>query len=126
MQASDVSRALTPVPGQEEYVKSRFWQKVRRTFRRVPFIQQAVAAYYAALDPVTPRRVKAALLAALAYFIMPADLVPDVIIGLGFTDDATVLFMAAKTLSPHIKERHLERAREALDAEAARSEAPAA
>jgi uncharacterized membrane protein YkvA (DUF1232 family) len=31
------------------------------------------------------------LLAALAYFILPFDFIPDMIPGLGFTDDAAVL-----------------------------------
>jgi uncharacterized membrane protein YkvA (DUF1232 family) len=91
---------------------------VRRTFGRVPFVDQAIAAYYAAVDPATPRFAKAVLMAALAYFIMPADMVPDVIAALGFTDDAAVLMMAVKTLAPHIKSSHVERARAFLDEQA--------
>jgi uncharacterized membrane protein YkvA (DUF1232 family) len=111
MEAHDISRALVPVPGQATYVRSRFWRKVRRTVGRVPFIDQAIAAYYAAVDPATPRYAKAVLMAALAYFIMPADMIPDVIAALGFTDDAAVLMMAVQTLAPHIKSSHVERAR---------------
>jgi uncharacterized membrane protein YkvA (DUF1232 family) len=118
MEAHDISRALVPVPGQATYVRSRFWRKVRRTFGRVPFVDQAIAAYYAAVDPATPRFAKAVLMAALAYFIMPADMVPDVIAALGFTDDAAVLMMAVKTLAPHIKSSHVERARAFLDEQA--------
>jgi uncharacterized membrane protein YkvA (DUF1232 family) len=117
MTAGDLSRALVPHPGQEQYVRRRFWQKVRRTLGRVPFIEQAVAAYYAAMDPATPKRAKAVLIAALAYFVVPADLIPDVLAGLGFSDDATVLMMAVTALAPHIKNEHVERAREALTAE---------
>jgi uncharacterized membrane protein YkvA (DUF1232 family) len=114
MNATDLSRALVPVPGQDAYVKRRFWQKVRRTIGRAPFIDQAVAAYYAAFDPATPAHAKAILMAALAYFIMPVDLVPDVIAGLGFSDDATVLMLAIQALAPHIKSEHVERARSFL------------
>jgi uncharacterized membrane protein YkvA (DUF1232 family) len=111
MNASELSRALVPAPGQERYVRRRFWQKVRKTLGRVPFIDRAIAAYYAAVDPATPRYAKAVLMAALAYFVMPADMIPDVIAALGFTDDAAVLLMAVQTLAPHIKSRHVERAR---------------
>ena len=111
MNASELSHALVPAPGHEHYVRRRFWQKVRKTLGRVPFIDRAIAAYYAAVDPATPRYAKAVLMAALAYFVMPADMIPDVIAALGFTDDAAVLLMAMQTLAPHIKSSHVERAR---------------
>ena len=115
MDAADVSRALTPLPGHERYVRRGFWRKVLQTLGRVPFIEQAIAAYYAAVDPATPRFAKGMLMAALAYFIMPVDMIPDVLVGLGFTDDATVLIMAIKTLAPHIKQAHRARAQAFLD-----------
>ena len=31
------------------------------------------------------------IIGAVVYFLMPADLVPDIIVGLGFTDDAAVI-----------------------------------
>ena len=37
---------------------------------------------------------KCLIIASLAYFIMPADVIPDVIIGLGFSDDALALTTA--------------------------------
>jgi uncharacterized membrane protein YkvA (DUF1232 family) len=58
--------------------------------------------------------VRVTLFAALAYFVMPADLIPDIVIGLGFTDDAAVLAAALKTLAGHIRPRHREQARQAL------------
>ena len=115
MDAASVSRALTPLPGHERYVRRGFWRKVLRTLGRVPFIDQAIAAYYAAIDPATPRYAKGMLMAALAYFIMPADIIPDVLVGLGFTDDATVLIMVVKSLATHIKQSHRARARAFLD-----------
>src|SRR3546814_11054572 len=76
-----------------------------RSVERVPFLDDAVSAYYAAFDPQTPRSVKAMLLAALAYFVVPSDLVPDFIAGLGFTDDATVLFTTIRLVAGHIGEQ---------------------
>ena len=60
-------------------------------------------------------RVRAILLAALAYFIMPADMVPDLLVGVGFTDDATVLATAIGLVARHIKPLHRRRAAAALD-----------
>lgn len=115
MTTIDYSRALVPVPGQERVVRRRFWEKVKRTAGKVPFLDQAIAAYYAARDPATPRAAKAILTAALAYFIVPSDFVPDVLAGIGFTDDATVLMLAIQALAPHIKDDHVKAARRFLE-----------
>ena len=96
-------------------VERGFWDKVRRTMGRVPFVEDAVAAYFCAIDKDTPLQVKAILMGALAYFVMPADLIPDFIAWMGFTDDAMVLAAAIRAVAPHIGERHHRRARAALD-----------
>jgi len=95
-------------------VERGFWRKLRRGAARIPFVDEALSAYYAARDPATPTRVRGVLLGALAYFVMPVDFIPDFIAGLGFTDDATVLLLAAQTVSGHIKDAHRERAKKAL------------
>lgn len=117
MDRNDVYGALVPLAGQEDVVHDRFWDKIRRTLGKVPFTDRAIAAYYAAVDPATPLRVKGILFAALAYFIMPADLIPDVLAGVGFVDDATVLLTVLQSLSPYITERHVAQARAYLDKE---------
>jgi uncharacterized membrane protein YkvA (DUF1232 family) len=83
-----------------------------------------VAGYYCALDPATPLQVKAVLFGALAYFVLPIDLVPDVIAWLGFTDDAAVLYAAIRTVAPHIKDCHRAQARTAVDRLAGDASAP--
>jgi uncharacterized membrane protein YkvA (DUF1232 family) len=114
MKPIDVSRALVPLPGQEDKVRRRFWGKLRRTLGRVPFLDQAVAAYYAAVDPATPPRARAVLFAALAYFVIPADLIPDPLPSGGFADDLAVLFAAIQMIGPHITVWHRDRARALL------------
>lgn len=106
----------------EARVEAGFWDKVRRTLGRVPFVEEAVAAYFCALDRDTPLRVKAVLMGALAYFVIPADMIPDFISALGFTDDAAIFYAALRTVAPHIKDHHRARARAALDGVAGRSE----
>jgi uncharacterized membrane protein YkvA (DUF1232 family) len=64
--------------------------------------------------PLTPVKAKAVLFGAAAYFVLPADLVPDVVVGLGFTDDATVLATALSVVGMHVKERHRALARKLL------------
>lgn len=96
-------------------VERGFWTKMRKYIRRVPFVEDAVAGYYCALDPATPLQVKAILFGALAYFVLPIDIVPDFIAWLGFTDDAAVLYAALRTVAPHIKAPHRVQAKAAID-----------
>lgn len=99
----------------EETVRDGFWPKLQKFLSRVPFAEKAVAAHYCAFDPATPMKAKGVLLAALAYFIMPIDVVPDLILGLGFTDDLTVLALAYGLMQAHVKPEHIEKARQTLD-----------
>ncbi|MEP0985541.1 YkvA family protein [Ekhidna sp.] len=43
---------------------------------------------------------------ALVYFITPTDLIPDFIPAVGFTDDASVVFLIVKKLNRDIKKFH--------------------
>ncbi|HAA93312.1 MAG TPA: DUF1232 domain-containing protein [Rhodospirillaceae bacterium] len=101
-------------PRADEPRLTGFWRKLRACFRRVPFAEEAAAAYFCANDPNTPTQVKAVIVGALAYFVMPADLVPDFLVGLGFTDDAAVFWAAWQSVSRHVSESHRELARRAL------------
>ncbi len=91
-----------------------FWAKIRATAGRLPFLDEVVATWFAARDPRTPVRVKAILLGALAYFVLPADLVPDIVLGLGYTDDLGVLVAAWQAVRPWITDDHRASARAAL------------
>lgn len=108
------------IAANERRVKAGFWRKFARFAGRLPFAEDVVAAYYCAVDSGTPLRVRAILLAALAYFIMPVDVVPDVILGFGFTDDATVIATAIGLAYRHITEDHRRSARRVLQTDETR------
>jgi uncharacterized membrane protein YkvA (DUF1232 family) len=98
----------------ERVARRGFWRKLARVAGKVPFAEDVTAAYYCAIDPGTPLRVRATLFAAITYFIVPTDLVPDMIAALGFTDDATVLTTAIAIVGSHIKDHHITRAKRTL------------
>ena len=81
----------------------------------MPFVEDLVAAYYCALDPATPMRVRGILLAALVYLIFRWRYRPLTWLwrGLAFTDDAAVL-TAVFGLTSHIKPVHRAAAARAL------------
>jgi uncharacterized membrane protein YkvA (DUF1232 family) len=95
-------------------VRRRFWPTLKRAARQVPFSRDLVAAYYCAMDPSTPLRTRGILLGALAYFVMPFDMLPDMLALVGFSDDIAVLTAAFAAISGQIKEDHYVKADAAL------------
>ncbi len=98
----------------EARLRRDFWRKARRVAAGLPFAEDLLAAYYCAFDRATPLRVKATLVGALAYFVLPFDVVPDVLPVIGFTDDAAVLLAAVRMVAGHLRPEHRDAARAAL------------
>lgn len=98
----------------EKKVRAGFWKTFAKAADKIPFLEELVASYYCALDPETPNRVRAILLAALAYFVLPLDSIPDFIVGFGFTDDMAVLGAVIASIRSNIKPAHSELARQKL------------
>jgi uncharacterized membrane protein YkvA (DUF1232 family) len=96
-------------------VRRGFWRKVKRVAASIPFAEDLVTAYYCAFDRSTPGQVRAILIGALAYFVLPFDAVPDFLPALGFTDDAAVLATAIKIVMDNIRPEHREAAKRALE-----------
>ena len=99
----------------EKIVRTGFWSKLRKAAGKVPFAEEVATAFYCVADPTTPPRVRGLLLAALAYFVVPTDAVPDFLAGIGFGDDAAVIAGTIALVSQHIRSEHRARARQALD-----------
>lgn len=93
---------------------SEFIGRLKRVAKRIPFAEDLLAAFVCARDPATPRRVKLTLLAALGYFVLPLDALPDVMPLLGFTDDAAVIAAALAAVAGSITPQHREKAKEML------------
>lgn len=78
----------------------------RRVLRHLPFARDLAAMSFAVRDRRTPLWVKGTLAAALAYFGLPFDVVPDVFLGLGFTDDAAAMMVAFRAIWTHVTDEH--------------------
>jgi uncharacterized membrane protein YkvA (DUF1232 family) len=98
----------------EAGLRRGFWRKLRRVAASLPFAEDLLAAHYCAFDRQTPLQVKAVLIGAIAYFILPTDLIPDYIPVIGYTDDAAVLAAAIKLVASNITPDHREAARRTL------------
>ncbi|HFQ5418775.1 TPA: YkvA family protein [Vibrio vulnificus] len=102
MEMKDVSEHAS------EYSEDKFWLKIKRFSKRLgeDVLISAITLYLVAKDRDTPTWAKSTILAALGYFILPIDVVPDVLLGVGYSDDVTVLTGAIATVASSIKESH--------------------
>ena len=110
-------RALVPsvMRVNERRVARGFWPKIRKVVSKAPFASEALAVWYCARDDATPMAAKGMMLAALAYFVVPTDAVPDFIVGLGYTDDAAVFTALLAIVGRHLKPRHRQAAKDAVE-----------
>lgn len=113
----DPAKALVPevVKVNERRVAKGFWPKMRRVAARIPFAPEALSVWWCARDPETPTAAKGLMLAALAYFVLPTDAIPDILAGIGFTDDAAVFAALLAVAGKNIKPKHRAAARAWLE-----------
>lgn len=109
----DPAKALVPatVRVNEERVERGFLPKIRKVAAKVPFAADALSVWWCARDPETPTAAKGMMLAALAYFVLPTDALPDILPVIGFTDDAAVFAALMAILGRTLKPRHKEAAK---------------
>jgi uncharacterized membrane protein YkvA (DUF1232 family) len=112
----DPRKALVPavVRVNEQRVARGFWPKMRKVASRVPFAADALSLWWCARDPATPTAAKGMMFAALAYFVLPTDAIPDVLPALGFTDDAAVIAALIAIVGKNLKPRHKDSAKDFL------------
>ena len=96
-------------------VHDRFWDKLRKALGQISVVEDILTAYHCAADNHTPVYVKGVLLAALAYFIVPTDVIPDFLAAVGFTDDAAVILAAISSVHENVRPEHRRAARAFLD-----------
>ncbi|SEO02964.1 Uncharacterized membrane protein YkvA, DUF1232 family [Duganella sp. CF517] len=98
------------------YSDAGFWNKIKTHAKTAgqKVLEQALKMYYSATDPDTPLWAKTTIYGALGYFISPIDAIPDLLPALGYTDDIGVLIAAATAVAAHIKDEHVQKARDTL------------
>lgn len=89
---------------EHHYSDTGFWCKLRHAAAQAgaKVLYPALQLYYLMLSPQVPVKAKSLIIGALGYLILPADLVPDFIPALGFTDDLTALMVALRAVAKHL------------------------
>ncbi len=100
----------------KQYSEKSFWEKVGKfAFQAGKLVvEKALILYHCLQDPETPTWAKTIIIGALGYFIMPLDAIPDLTPVVGFSDDLGALLLAFATVAMHVKEQHIEKAKEKL------------
>ncbi len=102
------------------YSKEGLRQKIIKTSRTISgqVLYHILLLYLLVSDKSIPLKSRMLFMAALGYFILPTDLVSDVIPLLGFTDDIAfityALGKASGYITPELKEKALMKAQEKM------------
>jgi uncharacterized membrane protein YkvA (DUF1232 family) len=85
-----------------------FWRVLGKLAKRGgrKLIVLAMTLFHCLKDPETPASAKSVIIGALGYLVLPLDLIPDAILGAGFTDDWSVMLGAIAIVATHIKDEH--------------------
>lgn len=82
------------------YSESRLWSKIKEVVKTAgkKIIYSVLILYYVLREPDTPMQYKSLIIGTLGYFILPIDLIPDIMSGIGYTDDAAALATCIETV----------------------------
>ena len=79
-------------------------------------VYNVLILYYVMMAPGVPLGIKTAIVGALAYVIVPVDLIPDFIPVAGYTDDMAAIVsavgMVADLITPDIKRKAADKVRD--------------
>ncbi|MGB6301373.1 MAG: YkvA family protein [Rivularia sp. (in: cyanobacteria)] len=90
------------------YNEENFWRKISRNALQAgkEVIEKALILYYATQSEDVPVWAKTIIFSSLAYFIFPADMIPDITPAVGYTDDLFSLLSAFSMVYMHITTEH--------------------
>ena len=100
----------------QHYNEADFWRKLKNLPRSAlgQVLEKALILRELLLAPATPLWVKATIAGVLGYLILPFDLVPDLLPGVGLLDDAAALALVLARLEDWVTAEIRERARRQL------------
>ncbi|MCW8804316.1 MAG: YkvA family protein [Ignavibacteriaceae bacterium] len=85
-----------------EYVDENLWGKLEKSGKRISFAKDILALYSYLKDPLVKWYRKAIVVAALVYFIVPIDTIPDLTPFFGYLDDLGVITALLKYLGSEL------------------------
>jgi len=99
------------------YSEDSFWKKLKGFAGKagIKVVYLALLLYYMLVDEAVDLKSKVTIVAALGYFVLPFDIIPDLLPVIGFTDDLSVLMFALSVVKGKINETHRLKARNTME-----------
>lgn len=99
-----------------QYNKDSFLDKIGQAFGRIgrDALVQIFTLYHLLMEESTPASVKMQIMGVLAYFVLPIDLIPDVMVPIGFSDDLALVAHLIGTLATYITPQIIARAKQSV------------
>lgn len=102
---------------EKHFSNEKFWDKVKKVGKKAgkSIVYVALLLYYVLQKPEVPKKTKLTIIAALGYFILPLDLIPDFVVGIGYTDDLGALGIALFQVALYVDKNVKMQSREKLE-----------
>ena len=87
------------------YSKEGFLKKIARLTKKKSLngVINAYILYYTISSPTTPKKVILEIVPCMGYFVLPLDLIPDILPGIGFVDDIAAFGITLNLMSGTIR-----------------------
>lgn len=102
----------------KHFTESEFWEKLKKFAKKAgsSVVYAVLLLYFTLQKPEVPVKVKAVIVGALGYFILPLDIIPDFIAGVGFGDDLGALGVALFQVAMYVDDDIKHKAKEKMKA----------
>lgn len=100
----------------KHFSEEKFWGKLKKFAKKAgsSVVYAVLLLYFTLQKPEVPVKAKTIIIGALGYFILPLDLIPDIAVGVGYTDDLGALGVALLQVAMYIDEDIKNKAKEKI------------
>jgi uncharacterized membrane protein YkvA (DUF1232 family) len=100
----------------KHFSDEKFWEKLKKFAKKAgsSVVYAVLLLYFTLQKPEVPVKAKTIIIGALGYFILPFDLIPDLAVGVGYTDDLGALGVALFQVAMYIDEDIKSKAKDKL------------
>jgi len=109
---SDVPKLPGRLSAPHWYSGPRLWRTLKKATLSAgrKTLLTALILFYCLQDKDTPTWAKGVIVGSLGYLVLPTDLIPDILPGIGYGDDWGALVAALGTVAAYIKDEHKSKA----------------